>query len=234
MRVRLIRLSAVLCGAFLCLIARSGIAATDAAATFTRKCASCHTVGHGVLVGPDLEGATERHTREWLIAWIGSSESLIRAGDPAATALFNRFKRQRMPDQSLTSGELSALVDYLASGGPDADALKRQRKVDTATPVEIEMGRSLFVGQRALANGGAACFACHRIGESAGAGGTLGPDLSSAYARYRDRGMTDLLASGCFPRARPSLALAPVRASLTDDESFALKAFLRSSMKVAR
>src|SRR6266550_4271687 len=123
-----------------CLTARSA-AAADPASMFTRKCSSCHTFGRGVLVGPDLKGATNRHTREWLVAWISSSENLIRAGDPAAIALFNRFKPQRMPDQTFTPTELSALLDYLAAGGPEADARRNDRRADTATDAEIEMGR---------------------------------------------------------------------------------------------
>ena len=190
---------------------------------FTRKCSSCHTFGRGVLVGPDLKGVTNRHSRDWLVAWISSSESLIRAGDSAATALFNRFKPQRMPDQTFTPAELSALLDYLAAGGPEADARRKDRRADTATHAEIEMGRSLFVGQRALANGGASCFSCHRIGAKVSAGGTLGPDLSSAYARYQDRGLAALLVRGCFPRTRPTLG----PATLTEQEAFVLKAFLR-------
>jgi mono/diheme cytochrome c family protein len=220
----------ILCGVLACLVAPLGAAETDPATTFARKCSSCHTFGRGVLVGPDLKGATDRHSRPWLTAWISSSETLIRSGDPAAAALFTRFKSQRMPDQSLASGDLSALIDYLAAGGPEADARKKNRRADTATAQEIEMGRSLFTGGRPLANGGASCFSCHRVGELAGAGGSLGPDLSTAYARYQDRGLAALLARGCFPRARPTL----VRAILTDQEAFALKAFLRPAAQGPR
>jgi mono/diheme cytochrome c family protein len=230
MSVRFTRLARILCGIVVCLAGRAGVAAADPAAMFTRKCSSCHTFGRGVLVGPDLKGVTERHPRKWLIDWISSSESLIRAGDPAATALFNRFKPQRMPDQTFTPAELSALLDYLAAGGPEADARKKDRRADSATAAEIEMGRSLFLGRRALANGGASCFSCHRLGEMVAAGGTLGPDLSTAYARYQDRGLTRLLAHGCFPRARPRTG----PAELTEQEAFALKAFLRRDMQGTR
>jgi len=205
-------------------------AAADPSTTFSRKCSSCHTFGRGILVGPDLKGATDRHTRTWLAAWIASSEAVIRSGDAAALALFNKFKSQRMPDQSLTADEVSALIDYLAAGGPEADARRKTRRADTATTAEIEMGRVLFVGQRAFANGGASCFACHRLRDTLGAGGTLGPDLSRAYARYQDRGLSALLARGCFPRAASTRAAQ----ALTDDEVFALKAFMRRETKGAQ
>jgi len=205
-------------------------AAADPSTTFTRKCSSCHTFGRGVLVGPDLKGVTDRHTRTWLTAWIASSEAVIKSGDAAAVALFSKFKSQRMPDQSLAPDELTALLDYLAGGGPEADARRKSRRADTATTAEVEMGRVLFVGERAFANGGASCFSCHRMGNTLGAGGTLGPDLSSAYTRYQDRGLSALLARGCFPRAVPTTGTV----ALTDDEVFALKAFMRRETKGPR
>jgi cytochrome c2 len=219
-----VRLSVIAAAVVVVVCLTAGLAAAaDAASNFSRRCSSCHTFGRGVLVGPDLKGATDRHSREWLAAWISSPESLVRAGDAAATALFDRFKPIRMPDQGFTAAELSALLDYLAAGGPEASARRKERRADTATAAEIEMGRSLFVGERALANGGISCFSCHRIGNKADAGGTLGPDLSSAYTRYQDKGLAALLMRGCFPRARPTLGLA----TLTEQETFALKAFLR-------
>jgi mono/diheme cytochrome c family protein len=217
------------CGMFVLSIAVPvASAAADPATTFNRKCSSCHTFGKGVLVGPDLKGATDRHKRDWLVSWITSSETVIKSGDGEATALFAKFK-QRMPDQSLSPAEIAALLDYLAAGGPEADARKRERRADTATAAEIDMGRALFVGERSLVNGGD-CFSCHRVGDAVGSGGTLGPVLSSAYARYQDKALAALLAKGCFPRA-VSTADAVI---LTDEESFALRAFLHRGMRALR
>lgn len=215
----------VLCGVIVGILLGScpAAAAGDPSSTFARKCSSCHTFGHGVLVGPDLKGATDRHNRAWLTAWVTSSESLIASGDPAATELFARFKSQRMPDQGLTPAEIGALLDYLAAAGPEADARRRSRHADSATAAEIDMGRALFVGDRATASGGAPCFSCHRLRPAIAAGGTLGPDLSGVYARYQDRALAMLLMRGCFPRRHASMQ----PTVLTDDESFALRAFLR-------
>jgi mono/diheme cytochrome c family protein len=214
------------CFAVVCLAARFAEAAPDPATTFGRSCSSCHTYGHGVRVGPDLKGATDRHSREWLAAWITSSETLVQNGDAAALALFNKFDRQRMPDQHLSAAELAALLDYLAAGGPETDARRRDRTADDATPAEIEIGRALFAGHRAFTSGGAACAACHRVDGVGRGGGTLGPDLSRSYDRFRDRGLATLLARGCFPRMPDAASRA-----LTDEEAFALRAFLRNAAR---
>jgi hypothetical protein len=62
------------------------------------------------------------------------------------------------------------------------------------------------------------------VRETAGTGGSLGPDLTAAYSRFQDRGLASLLARGCFPR----VVNVPGRPSLTDQESFALRAFLQT------
>jgi cytochrome c2 len=198
-------------------------AQADPAATFARRCSACHTFGKGDLVGPDLKGVTERRTRQWLAGWISSSERTIRSGDATAAALFKKYQQQRMPEQNFSAAELASLLDYLAAGGPEADARRVRRRADAATPADIDAGRSLFVGERPLADGGIACSACHSIGDAAHLGGTLGPDLSRAYSKYQDKSLASLLARGCFPRATDVVG----RTSVTDQESFTLRAFLR-------
>lgn len=195
----------------------------DPAATFARRCSACHTFGKGDLIGPDLKGVTERRSRQWLTGWIASSERTIRSGDVTAAALFKKYKQQRMPEQPLSTGELASLLDYLAAGGPTADAQRRHRRADTATIAEIEVGRSLFAGERPLTDGGAACNSCHSIGDTTHLGASLGPDLSRAYSRYQDASLASLLARGCFPRATNVVG----HTSVTDAESFMLRAFLR-------
>jgi len=211
----------ILCAVFAWLLPWPA-AAANPAMTFERKCSACHTVGRGTLVGPDLKGVTDRRSRGWLSAWIASPGALIAAGDAAAIALADKFKPLLMPAMGLRADEIVALVEYLAAGGPEADA-RRARRIETATSTEVDTGRALFAGRRAFASGGASCFSCHRLGTALGNGGTLGPDLSTAYARYQDKALAALLVRGCFPGAAPRAA----RAALTDDELFALKAFLR-------
>src|SRR5690242_2331527 len=69
----------------------------DPASTFELKCSGCHSVGRGVVVGPDLSGVTSRHDPPWLHSFIRSSQGLVKKGDAAAAALFKRFGKV-MPD----------------------------------------------------------------------------------------------------------------------------------------
>src|SRR5215510_10303470 len=122
----------------------TAIAATEPSTLFKTKCSSCHTFGKGDRVGPDLKGVTERHPREWLIPWIRSSETLIRRGDKIATALFNKYRQQRMPEHDLSDTQIGALLDYFQAGGPAAEAQQQMRLAAAATAQEVQHGRELF------------------------------------------------------------------------------------------
>jgi cytochrome c len=195
-------------------------AAFDASVAFNSKCSGCHSVGQGVVVGPDLHGVTERHDASWLHKFVRSSQTVIRSGDVAAVALYEKYKK-RMPDHPFTDAEIDALLAFIKAGGPKADP-GEYRHARGATSAEAALGRDLFTGTVALANGGAACIRCHDVGGAAGwQGGTLAADLTHAYAKHGDGGLTRALTESRFPlmadyREKP----------LTRTETFALKAFL--------
>lgn len=199
------------------------LAAPEPLVLFKTKCSACHTFGKGVLVGPDLKAVTERHPREWLIAWIRSSETLIRRGDPVAAALFHKFGQQRMPDHDLTDAQIAALLDYLAVGGPAADEGQHLRLAVNATPQDVQLGRKLFFGETRLAGGAVACIYCHSLSAQTVFGGSLAPDLSDAYTRYFDSALDQRLRRTCVAGATGTGA---DRVAVA--ESLALRAFLRS------
>ena len=115
-----------------------------------------------------------------------------------------------MPD---TQGQMKAIVFWLVVLSA------------TASTARAEQGPgALFMGERALSDGGASCVSCHRVGDTM-LGGSLGPELTHAYSKFQDRRLAALLSRGCFPRV-PDIS---VRRPLSDDESFSLKAFLREA-----
>src|SRR3990172_8935296 len=72
--------------------------AQDGEQLFKTNCASCHTVGNGKLVGPDLKDVQSRYEEQRLLKWIKSSQTLIKAGDTQAVRLFNEYYKIPMPD----------------------------------------------------------------------------------------------------------------------------------------
>src|SRR5262245_52245281 len=186
--------------ALIAFIAPASAHALEPKKVFNTRCTACHTFGKGVKVGPDLKGVTTRRARTWLVPFVRSSQSVIKRGDPTATALFQQFKQQRMPDWTdLSPADVNAIMDWLAADGPDQKE-PDERDAALATAADIERARALFAGTTPLANGGLACGSCHRVGESTFGGGTLGPDLTHAYLKYRDRALTLYLKRPCTPR----------------------------------
>lgn len=203
-------------------LAAAPAVSVEAKAIFSKRCTVCHTFGKGVKVGPDLKGVTERRPREWLVRFIRTSSSVIQSGDPTATKLFRDFKQERMPDWSdLSPQQVVSILDYFAADGP-LQKEPDERDATTATQDEIESGRRLFHGATRLNFGGLPCHTCHSIHDRDSKEGSLGPDLTGAYLKYRDRALTDFLKRPCFAREPDSFAAG----YLTPQESFDLKAYM--------
>src|ERR1019366_10553908 len=73
-----------LCGILLLLtIPRMGLA-QDTATYFQDNCGSCHSIGGGALVGPDLKNVLQRKDRKWLLKFLDNPQAVIDSGAPYA------------------------------------------------------------------------------------------------------------------------------------------------------
>lgn len=102
------------------LIATSFVATTSAtyaaegSEIFRANCATCHSVGKGKLVGPDLKNVEQRFESKWLTKWIRSSQALVNANDPKAVEIFNANNKIPMPDfAQLNDEEIKSLLEYI-------------------------------------------------------------------------------------------------------------------------
>ncbi|HSE83454.1 MAG TPA: cytochrome c [Thermodesulfobacteriota bacterium] len=75
-----------------------------------KACVSCHTIGGGKLVGPDLKGVTKRREEGWLRKWLKSPETMIYT-DPIAKEMLKEYLVP-MPNQGLTDEDIDALISY--------------------------------------------------------------------------------------------------------------------------
>lgn len=103
--------------------------------SFKQVCSACHTIGGGKLVGPDLKNATQRHTEEWLISFIKSSQTVVKSGDKYADSIFNAFNKVVMPDQATLDD--SKIKDILAYISDKSDG-KATAAAATATPTATD------------------------------------------------------------------------------------------------
>jgi protein SCO1 len=92
---------------------------------FRQKCAACHSLGRGDLLGPDLADVTRRRDRAWLARWLANPERLVAEQDPLALELARRSGKVTMPNLGLTRAEVEALIAYMdgaaSATGPTVD-----------------------------------------------------------------------------------------------------------------
>jgi protein SCO1 len=89
------------------------IRADNGQAVFQNGCSSCHTIGQGDKIGPDLAGVNERRARDWLTRYILVPNEVLAAGDPIATALFDKYKKIPMPNLGLARDEVADVLAYV-------------------------------------------------------------------------------------------------------------------------
>ena len=203
--------------------------AAEGATIFQQKCTACHTIGGGVLVGPDLKGVTTRRSQDWLTRWISAPDKMLAAKDPTAVQLFQQYNNIPMPNLGLTNAQVASLIAYLTA--PEAAA-----QPTTAPPANLPAGdpaagRLLFLGITQLKNGGPPCLDCHNVaGLGSLGGGGLGPDLTGAFTKYGgDAGLANFLAT------TPTLTMTAVwaRQPLTPQEQANLREFLKQASAAA-
>jgi len=189
-------------------------------ALFDDNCASCHqSAGIGVEgTYPPLLGNPAAADSAFVDDVIrnGKSGELVVAG-----VTYNGTMSSKGDD--LTDEEIAAVVAYVVDlSSQSADTTT----VDVAAlPVGVSSrGKQMFRGDVGLANGAAACAACHVAGSVGNlGGGSLGPDLTDVSSKLGGiPGLSGWLANP------PAAVMSPVfsRHPLTEGEIADLAAFL--------
>lgn len=219
------RRSITLVGVLTCAVSLSPTAAAqDPSKFYEDNCATCHTIGGGVLGGPDLKGVTARRDREWLIRFLLDPEAFAR--DPAVIQMIKESDGLEMgPTDGLTrelAEAMLVIIEQQSGGNPAAPAVT----FAAFTPEEAALGRALFEGRTPLAARGPACMACHRGADLPPfVGGRLAPDLADVHERLGGgKGVTAWLGATQSPMMRALYK----DARLTPGESRALAAFLET------
>jgi mono/diheme cytochrome c family protein len=198
---------------------------------YVQKCASCHTVGEGARVGPDLKGVHERRDDAWLRTMIQFPSRLLDS-DADARALVTEFKGVRMPDLGLTNEQVQALVELLKTcSAAKCDLKGKFVAVTEAKASDTAHGLSLFFGTTPFENGGPACVSCHEVDGAGGIiqGGTLAKNLTHSFATLGDEGLDAALKNPTFAVMNKVYGDAPLNGA----EAFAIRAMLYDSNRGA-
>lgn len=82
---------------------------------FRTRCMSCHTIGAGDRLGPDLAGVAAARPRDWLTRWLKEPDKMLAEKDPVAVELAARYRNLPMPNLGLNDIDAAALIAYMAA-----------------------------------------------------------------------------------------------------------------------
>ncbi len=80
---------------------------------YRTRCASCHSIGDGDGLGPDLLAVSSRRSPEWLTRWIKEPDRMLSEGDPIATAQMADYRGLPMPNLKLSNADVAALLAFI-------------------------------------------------------------------------------------------------------------------------
>lgn len=216
--------------AALLILSAASAHAQDAASFFRQNCVSCHTIGGGRLVGPDLKDVEQRKDRAWLRRFILDPKGVLDSGDPYAAKLLQEARGALMPKAPGINDALTGqLLDLIAAESklPKSQFVGVQVSDRPFTTQDAQSGRAIFLGETRLLSGGAPCVSCHSVAGLAGlGGGRLGPDLTRVFERLGGR-----KGLGTWLGAPPTVTMAPVFKNhpLDAAEIFSLLAFFQDA-----
>lgn len=81
-----------------------------------KQCMACHSIGDGVVIGPDLEGVLDRRSVDWIRKFITNPEKMIE-NDSIAKRIYEENDKILMPTPQATEEEIEAIIHYIAREG---------------------------------------------------------------------------------------------------------------------
>ena len=209
------------------LVVPAALQAQETADYFRSNCMSCHTIGGGRLVGPDLKNVAERADHEWLVNFIVNPTTVLNSGDAYASKLQDEAAGAVMPAiVGLDRDQAERLLELIAEESLLEESAFSGLSIgdEPFTQADIDRGKRIFMGSQHLSNGGPPCLSCHTATAMGGlGGGRLGPDLSRVYERLQGR-----KSLAAWLQAPATEVMRPVyrEHTLTNEEIIGLVAYL--------
>lgn len=161
----------------------------EVAQFFKINCNSCHWIGGGRLIGPDLKNVAQRKDRDWLLRFIIDPKTMLDSQDPYVMKLKTEAKGAIMIN---IPGMTRSMADNLLNLIDEESKLDSSMFFGKKIPVvvyseeDIAKGNDLFSGRMHLTNDGPSCVNCHTVNVIGGSlGGQLGPDLTMVFNRLQ-------------------------------------------------
>ncbi|MFV9672051.1 MAG: cytochrome D1 domain-containing protein [Acidimicrobiia bacterium] len=139
-----------------------GEAAAAGQVIFDQKCAACHTIGGGPLVGPDLAGITDIRGNDWLHAWIMDPAGFAKI-DPDAAEIFTGG----MPALGVSDSEADEVIAYLETTSEVDTVTTAPEGPRELSAAEFEEASEIFFNR---------CAGCHGTLRAGATGPAIQPE----------------------------------------------------------
>jgi nitrite reductase (NO-forming)/hydroxylamine reductase len=159
---------------------------------FEGKCAACHSVGSGDIVGPDLRDVHQRRERDWLVRWMKDPINMAKQ-DPIGQELFARYRNIPMPPPGLSDEEIGQVLDYVQHQSGQVAAAPPPPEEGPATLNEQELtdAKQIYFNR---------CAGCHGTLRA----GATGPNIQPARTKQLGtRALRTILTNG-LPGGMPA------------------------------
>jgi len=99
----------------------------EGAKLFKTNCGMCHSIGSNKVIGPGLEGVTDRVPspyEDWMTTWIRDNVGLRKSGNAYANQVYKDNNGNTMPvfEEILTESQIKNIITFLANP-PKADTV---------------------------------------------------------------------------------------------------------------
>ncbi len=149
---------------------------------FQTKCLSCHTVGEGDRIGPDLKDIHTRRERDWLVRWMKDPVNMAKT-DPIGREIFVQHNNVPMPPPGLDDAEIGQVLDYVEYQSGQEVAARDDGPIELAAAA-FDQAKDLYFNR---------CAGCHGTLRA----GATGPNIQPERTRQLGTaGITAILHNG--------------------------------------
>lgn len=119
-------------------------------AVYNRYCITCHTVGEGTRIGPDLKDIHERRDADWLVRWIDDPIGMAET-DPLGQQLLEEWNDIPMSDSNLEPDEINDVLAYIRHAS-EQPVVKKEEPPMELTEAQFAQAKDIYFNR---------CAGCH-------------------------------------------------------------------------
>ncbi len=142
---------------------------TAGEAVFQRYCITCHTLGQGDRIGPDLRDVHQRYEKEWLVRWVDDPIGMAE-DDPVGRELLAKWNGIPMSDSNLDRQQIEDVLAFIEHSSSQPVVAAAAEPVRELSEAEFDQAKQIYFNR---------CAGCHGTLRSGATGPSIQPARTS-------------------------------------------------------